>query len=145
MVGGLGNLTGLFKQAKDLQQKFGDIQSELQATRHDGEAGGGAGVATVNGKGTLVDIKIQPDAAGDGEPAGLAEALPHFDHDVRAMALRAQEVHCTEEGFNAAIMARADELIAGGAGGELLIAIARERGLGSLDENKGGLIRIPTR
>ena len=67
MLGGLGNLTGLFKQAKDLQQKLGDIQTELQTTRHEGEAGGGAVVATVNGKGTLVDIKIQPDAAGDVE------------------------------------------------------------------------------
>ena len=67
MLGGLGNLTGLFKQAKELQQKLGDVQSELQAMRHEGEAGGGAVVATVNGKGTLVDIKIQPDAAGDVE------------------------------------------------------------------------------
>ena len=84
------------------------------------------------------------DAAGDVEPAGLAEALPNFDRNVRWMALRAQEVHCTEEGFNAAIVVRADELMAGGPGGELLIAIARKRGLGSLDESKGGLIRLPT-
>ena len=84
------------------------------------------------------------DAASDSEPAGLADAVPNFDDDVRAMALRAQEVHCTEEGFNAAIVVRADELIAGGPGGELLIDIVRERGLGSLDEGNGGLIQLPT-
>ena len=67
MLGGLGNLTGLFKQAKDLQQKLSDIQSELQAMRHEGEAGGGAVVATVDGKGSLIDITIQPDATGDVE------------------------------------------------------------------------------
>ena len=60
------------------------------------------------------------------------------------MALRAQEVHCTEEGFNAAIIVRVDELVAGGSGGELLITIIRERGLGSLDESSGGLIHLPT-
>ncbi len=84
------------------------------------------------------------DAAGDVEPAGLAEALPNFDRNVRWMALRAQEVHCTEEGFNAAIIVRTDSLIAGGPGGEQLIIIVKERGLGSLDESKGGLIRLPT-
>ena len=67
MLGGLGNLTGLFKQAKDLQQKLGDIQSELKTMRHDGEAGGGAVIATVNGKGTLVDIKIEAQATSDVE------------------------------------------------------------------------------
>jgi hypothetical protein len=84
------------------------------------------------------------DTAGDAEPEGLAEALPDFDRNVRWMALRAQEVHCTEEGFNAAIIVRVDELVAGGSGGELLITIIRERGLGSLDESSGGLIHLPT-
>jgi uncharacterized protein YceK len=84
------------------------------------------------------------DRAGDAEPAGLAEAIPDFDRDVRWMALRAQEVHCTEEGFNAAIVVRTDELVAGGPGGLLLIEIVRERGLGSLDESSGGLIELPT-
>ncbi len=84
------------------------------------------------------------DAAGDVEPARLAEALPNFDRNVRWMALRAQEVHCTEEGFNAAIIVRVDELVAGGPGGLALIEIVRERGLGSLDEGNGGLIQLPT-
>lgn len=114
--------------------------SATATTTFQGFAGCSAGAGSA-----VAFLQRTLDAAGDVEPAGLADALPNFDQDVRAMALRAQEVHCTEEGFNAAIMARADELIAGGAGGELLIAIARERGLGSLDENKGGLIRIPTR
>jgi hypothetical protein len=84
------------------------------------------------------------DAASDAEPAGLAATLPDFDRNVRWMALRAQEVHCTEEGFNAAIIVRVDELVAGGPGGLALIEIVRERGLGSLDEGNGGLIQLPT-
>ena len=84
------------------------------------------------------------DTAGDAEPGQLAELLPNFDRNVRWMALRAQEVHCTEQGFNDAIVVRADELIASGSGGELLIIIVKERGLGSLDEAGGGLIGLPS-
>jgi len=99
------------------------------------EAGAGSAIAF---------LQRTLDTAGDVEPAGLAEASPDFDRNVGWMALRAQEVHCTEEGFNAAIVARADELIASGSGGELLIILVKERGLGSLDESNGGLIRLPT-
>lgn len=67
MMGGLGDLSGLFKQAKEFQQRLADSQKELQSKRYNGEAGGGAVKATVDGKGTLVDIKIQPDAAQDVE------------------------------------------------------------------------------
>jgi hypothetical protein len=84
------------------------------------------------------------DAVGEAEAEDLVALLPDFDGEVRAMLLRAQEVHCTEEGFNAAITVRVDELVASGPGGMLLIEVVRERGLGSLDENRGGLIELPT-
>ncbi len=113
--------------------------SSATATTFQGFAGCPAGASSA-----IAFLQRTLDAAGDIEPAGLAEALPNFDHEVRAMALRAQEVHCTEEGFNAAIVVGADELIAAGTGGEQLIIIVKERGLGSLDESKGGLIRLPT-
>jgi len=73
----------------------------------------------------------------------MASLLPGFDDDVRAMMLRAQEVHCTEDGFNVAVIARVDELTSSGPGGDALIVVVRRRGLGSLDENAGGLIRLP--
>ena len=83
------------------------------------------------------------DTAGNAEPEELATVLPGFDGAVRAMMLRAQEVHCTEEGFNTAIISRVDELVPGGSGGVVLIEMVRERGLGSLDDVSGGLIRLP--
>jgi DNA-binding YbaB/EbfC family protein len=67
MLGGLGNLTGLLKQAKEMQGRMSELQKELAAKRFEGDAGGGQVVATVDGKGALVDIKIQPDAVGDVE------------------------------------------------------------------------------
>jgi len=113
--------------------------SATATTTFQGFAGCSAGAGSA-----IAFLQRTLDAAGGVEPAALADALPNFDHDVRTMALRAQEVHCTEEGFNAAIVGRADELIAGGAGGEQLIIMVTERGLGSLDESKGGLIELPT-
>ncbi len=113
--------------------------SSATATTFQGFDGCSAGAGSA-----ITFLQRTLDAAGDSEPAGLAEALPNFDRNVRSMALRAQEVHCTEEGFNAAIVVRTDSLIAGGPGGEQLIIIVKERGLGSLDETKGGLIRLPT-
>ncbi len=67
MLGGLGNLGGLFKQAKEIQSRMKQMQEVLASKRYEGDAGGGAVVATVDGKGTLVDIRIQPDAVSDVE------------------------------------------------------------------------------
>lgn len=67
MLGGLGNLGGLFKQAKEMQGRLAEIQKTLAERRFEADAGGGAVVATVDGKGTLVDIKIEPGAAEDVE------------------------------------------------------------------------------
>ena len=67
MFGGLGNLTGLLKSAKEMQANMAKLQAELATRRYDGEAGGGMVKATVDGKGTLVDIKIEASAVEDTE------------------------------------------------------------------------------
>ncbi len=67
MFGGLGNLTGLLKSAKEMQANMAKMQAELATRRYDGEAGGGMVKATVDGKGTLVDIKIEARAVEDVE------------------------------------------------------------------------------
>lgn len=67
MFGGLTNLPGLFKQAKELQERMATLQQEIAARRFQGDAGGGTVVVTVDGRGMLVDVKIQPDAVADVE------------------------------------------------------------------------------
>lgn len=67
MLGNLGNLTGLLKSAKDMQGQFAKLQEELTTRRYEGEAGAGSVRATVDGKGSLVDLKIDPQAVGDVE------------------------------------------------------------------------------
>ncbi len=67
MLGGLGDLTNLLKSAKDLNSNMAAMQTELAQKRFDAEAGGGQVRAIVDGKGTLVDIKIAPEAVADVE------------------------------------------------------------------------------
>ena len=67
MLSGLGNLAGFMKTAKSLQANMQKMQSELATRRHEGDAGGGMVRATVDGKSTLIDIKIDPQAAKDVE------------------------------------------------------------------------------
>ncbi len=67
MFGNLGNLAGLMKTAKDLQANMAKMQENLASQRYEGDAGGGMVRATVDGRGTLVDVKIEPTAVNDLE------------------------------------------------------------------------------
>ncbi len=67
MFGALGNLGGMLKQAKALQENMQKMQETLAAQRYDADAGAGMVRAQVNGKGELVQIKIDPGATQDIE------------------------------------------------------------------------------
>jgi hypothetical protein len=69
MLGNLGQLAGLLKNAGQLKQSMQEMNERLEAARFVGESGGGQVQATVNGKGELLGIKIEPQlvTAGDVE------------------------------------------------------------------------------
>jgi DNA-binding YbaB/EbfC family protein len=67
MLGGFGNILELMKGAKDIQARMADFQNELAHQRYDAQTGGGAVRVVVDGKGAMVDIKIDPSAAEDVE------------------------------------------------------------------------------
>jgi len=67
MFGSLGNLAGLIKNAKSLQENMQRLQQELADKRFTGEAGAGLVTVEVNGKGELARVKIDPKAAEDIE------------------------------------------------------------------------------
>ena len=54
------NLGQLMKQAQAMQSKMEDMQIKMQEAEIDGSSGGGMVVATVNGKGELKKLKIDP-------------------------------------------------------------------------------------
>lgn len=67
MFGGLGNLAGILKQAKSLQENMQKMQDELAAQRYEGDAGAGMVRVEVNGKIELLRVKIDPAATKDIE------------------------------------------------------------------------------
>jgi DNA-binding YbaB/EbfC family protein len=54
------NLSGLMKQAQQMQEKMAEMQSKLEAMEIDGESGAGLVKVTLNGKGDLRRIKVDP-------------------------------------------------------------------------------------
>jgi len=67
MLGGLGNLANVLKTAKDMQANMGKMQEELASRRFEGDAGGGMVRVTVDGRGSLIEVKIDPKATSDVE------------------------------------------------------------------------------
>ncbi|MBN1491626.1 MAG: YbaB/EbfC family nucleoid-associated protein [Phycisphaerae bacterium] len=67
MLGGLGDLAGLLKQAKQMKSQMEQMQAELEKKTFEADAGAGLVVATVNGKSDLTDIRIDPKATEDVE------------------------------------------------------------------------------
>lgn len=60
MFGNLGQIMNLMKNAGQIKQGMQDMNERLQAARFVGEAGGGQVQATVDGRGEMVALKIDP-------------------------------------------------------------------------------------
>lgn len=116
----------------------GDGAATTVATVFSGFDGCQAGAGSV-----VTFLQRTLDQIDDAEPDELARFVADFDEGVDALLLRAQEVHCTEVGFNNAVIARVGDLDAHGSAGDLLIEIVGQRGLGSRAESRGGPIRLP--
>lgn len=54
------NLSGLMKQAQQMQTKMQELQSKLESLEIEGEAGAGLVKVTLNGKGDMRRIIIDP-------------------------------------------------------------------------------------
>ncbi|MBG0814423.1 YbaB/EbfC family nucleoid-associated protein [Planomonospora sp. ID82291] len=69
------NLQQLLEQAQLMQQQLVSAQQELNDAEIEGSAGGGLVVATVNGGGELLELKISPEAVDPGDPQETAETI----------------------------------------------------------------------
>jgi len=67
MFGNLGNLAELFKSARHLQERMSKLQEELGQRRFEAAAGGDLVKTVVDGRGTLLSIKVDPQAMADVE------------------------------------------------------------------------------
>ncbi len=60
MFGGIGQLASLFKNAGQIKEQAEKLKERLAAARFVGQAGGGQVSATVDGRGELQALKIEP-------------------------------------------------------------------------------------
>ena len=78
------NLMDMMKQAKQLQEKMGEMQTAVEAVSQTGSAGGGLVSVTLNGKGVLDGIKIDPSLLKEGEIEILEDLIVAAHADAKS-------------------------------------------------------------
>lgn len=69
------NIGQMMRQVQDMQSKMSQMQDRLADVTTEGQAGGGMVVATMNGKGELKKIKIDPKLADPAEMEMLEDLI----------------------------------------------------------------------
>jgi nucleoid-associated protein EbfC len=69
------NLSGLMKQAQQMQEKMQELQSSLESMEVHGEAGAGLVSVTMNGKGDLRQVRIDPKVIDPGDAEMLQDLI----------------------------------------------------------------------
>ncbi len=82
----IGDLMGMMKQAKELHEKMQNLQAEVAAMEASGTAGAGLVTVTVDGKGGLKSVKIDPSLAKPDELEILEDLIVAAARDARAKA-----------------------------------------------------------
>ena len=88
------NLSGLMKQAQQMQSKMQEMQSKLEAMEIEGVAGAGLVSVTLNGKGDLRRIKIDPKIVDPADTEMLEDLVvaAHTDARRKIEAATAEEM-----------------------------------------------------
>jgi DNA-binding YbaB/EbfC family protein len=88
------NLAGLMKQASQMQSKMAEMQAKLDAMQVEGAAGAGMVTLTLNGKGDLKGIKIDPKLADPSDIETVEDLIvaAHADAKRKIDAVMAEEM-----------------------------------------------------
>jgi DNA-binding YbaB/EbfC family protein len=88
------NLAGLMKQAQQMQSKMEEMQAKLASLELVGEAGAGLVQVTLNGKGELRKVRIDPKLADPAETEMLEDLIvaAHRDAKSKIDAASAEEM-----------------------------------------------------
>ncbi len=78
------NLGNMLKEAQKLQAKMAEMQQKLAETEMTGSAGGGMVNVTLNGKGELRKVKIDPSLADPNETEILEDLIVAAANDAKA-------------------------------------------------------------
>lgn len=77
------NLGNLMRQAQEMQQKMGEMQEQLAAAEVSGSSGAGMVAVTLNGKGELRRLKIDPAIVDPAEVEVLEDLITAAFNDAR--------------------------------------------------------------
>ena len=96
------NLSGLMKQAQQMQQKMAEIQAQLETIEMTGIAGGGMVQLTLNGKGDLKKIKIDKSVLDPNDSEVVEDLIVAAFNDARQKvnAHTEAEMHKLTGGLN---------------------------------------------
>jgi DNA-binding YbaB/EbfC family protein len=88
------NLGNMLKQAQEMQSRMARLQEELEAREVQGAAGAGLVTVTLNGKGAMRRVKIDPSllSAAEGEVLEDLILAAHNDAKVKVEAEVAAEM-----------------------------------------------------
>jgi DNA-binding YbaB/EbfC family protein len=78
------NFTEMMKQAQALQGRMADMQAELERTEIEGSSGGGMVRVTLNGKGDMASVKIDPSLLKSEEAEILEDLIVAAHNDAKA-------------------------------------------------------------
>jgi hypothetical protein len=81
-----GDLMGMMKQAKELQSRMEAMQQEVAAMEVDGSSGGGLVKVTMNGKGEMRKISIDPSLMKPEDSEIVEDLIVTACNDARAKA-----------------------------------------------------------
>ena len=85
------NLGDMMKQARELQGKMEQLQTELETLEVQGSAGGGMVNATMTGKGEVVKVAIDPSLMKENEREILEDLIVAASADAKGKAERAAQ------------------------------------------------------
>ena len=82
------NFASMMKQAQELQGRMAEMQAEIERARIEGQSGGGLVTVTLNGKGDLAGVKIDPTLAKPEEVEVLEDLIVAAHTDAKAKVER---------------------------------------------------------
>ena len=80
------NLGQMMKQAQEMQAKMAEMQEQLAQTEVTGASGGGMIRVTLNGKGEMRKVEIDPTLVDPDEVAVLEDLIVAATNDAKAKA-----------------------------------------------------------
>ena len=82
----IGDLMGMMKQAKQLQEKMEELQAEVAGMEVEGRAGGGLVTVTMTGKGEMKHVHIDPSLLKAEEAEILEDLIVTAVNEARTKA-----------------------------------------------------------